>query len=184
MPVIVARSLKKVENRIVIPTVEGLKAEGIHYIGFIYFGLIKVNDDPYVIEYNVRLGDPETEAIIPRIKSDLLEILVAAGKAGLSGSRIAFDPRTVSTVMLVSGGYPGEYEKGKIITGFSKIKESILFHAGTKKDGDKILTAGGRVLAVSSYGKNLKEALENSYKNAEMIDFNGKYYRKDIGFDL
>jgi len=176
--------LNKVESRIIIPTIEGLKSEGIHYSGFIYFGLMKVEDDPYVIEYNVRLGDPEAEVVIPRIKSDLLELLLAVSKGTLSDCDISIDRQFVTTVMLVSGGYPGEYKKGKIIRGIDEIKNSILFHAGTSRHNEDIITSGGRVIAVSSYGRNMKEALDISYMNAEKIIFESKYYRRDIGFDL
>ena len=176
--------MKKVEDRIIRPTIEGLLKEHIVYCGFIFLGLINVNGDPYVIEYNVRMGDPETEVVMPRISSDFLELLIAAGNNGLEGKSLDADPRTACTVMLVSGGYPGSYEKGKVISGMEKVKDSIVFHAGTsQKDGD-VVTAGGRVLAVTSYGSTMNEALSYSYANAEKISFEGKYFRKDIGFDL
>lgn len=175
---------KKVEEQIIKPTIFGLQNEGIEYNGFIFFGLINVNDNPYVIEYNVRMGDPETEAVMLRVKSDFVDLLEGAADGNLSEKDIDIDERTAVTVMLVSGGYPGDYEKGKIITGTEKVKDSIVFHAGTKTDNNKVKTAGGRVISISSYGANIKEALETSYKNAEQINFEGKYYRKDLGFDL
>jgi phosphoribosylamine--glycine ligase len=176
--------LRKVEEKVVIPTVEGLKNEGIPYKGFIFFGLIKVNDEPYVIEYNVRMGDPESEVVLPRIKSDLLELLIASGHNKLNTKKIEFINETVSTVMLVSGGYPGPYKKGIPLSGFDKINDSLLFHAGTKIMDGIVKTNGGRVIAISSYGKNMKEALIKSNKNAMLLEFDGKYFRRDIGFDL
>jgi len=174
--------LKKVEDRVVKPTIRGLK--GIDYKGFIFLGLMNKGGDPYVIEYNVRMGDPESEVVLPRIKTDFVELMKATAEGRLSEIEIELDERTVTTVMLVSGGYPGSYEKGKEITGLSQVEESVVFHAGTKPEGDRVLTSGGRVIAVSSYGNSMEEALEKSYKNAEKIDFEGKYYRTDIGFDL
>jgi phosphoribosylamine--glycine ligase len=176
--------MDKVEKKIVIPTVEGLKARGIHYCGFIFAGLMKVKDEPYVIEYNVRMGDPEAEVVMPRIKSDFLELLIAAGEGKLSGYNVNTDPRSVCTVMIVSGGYPGAYEKGKKISGISDVKNSIIFHAGTRKENGNLITSGGRVISVSSYGNNLRDALRKSYESIRKINFNGMYYRKDIGFDL
>ena len=180
--------MKKVEDRIVKPTIEGLKAEHIEYKGFIFIGLMHKNGDPYVVEYNVRMGDPESEVVLPRIKNDLVELMKATAENRLSEVDIEIDDRTMSTVMLVSGGYPGSYEKGKEITGFEKVKECLVFHAGTKlageDEGRKVVTNGGRVLAISSFGATIEEALKNSYDTAEKIDFEGKYYRKDIGFDL
>ncbi len=176
--------MEKVESRIVKPTIEGLKKEGIFYRGFIFLGLIKVNGEPIVIEYNARMGDPETEVVMPRIKNDFLEVLAACGKGDLKSQKIVTDERTVCTVMMVAGGYPGEYEKGKPITGFEKVESSIVFHAGTKNSGDKIVSNGGRVLAVSSYGTSMAEALKSSYKNIGLLEFEGRYWRRDIGADL
>ncbi len=176
--------LEKVEQQVVIPTVNGLKKDNIPYQGFIFIGLMNVNGNPYVIEYNVRMGDPETEAVLPRIKSDLLELFTAVSKKELHKADIELDSRTVTTVMLTAGGYPESYNKGDEITGLEKAEDSIIFHAGTKAENGKIVTSGGRVIAVSSFGENIKEALQKSFKNAENINFNGKYYRKDIGFDL
>ena len=176
--------LKKVEDRIVKPTIEGLKDQRIDYKGFIFMGLMNKEGDPYVIEYNVRMGDPESEVVLPRIKNDFVELMKATAEKRLSEIEIEFEDRTVTTVMLVSGGYPESYEKGKEVTGLDKVKNSVVFHAGTKSDGDKVVTSGGRVIAVSSYGKTMNEALEKTYESAEKIEFEGKYYRKDIGFDL
>jgi len=176
--------MKKVTNQIIEPTLKGLAQEGITYKGFIFFGLMNVKGNPYLIEYNVRMGDPESEVVIPRIKSDLLRLLVSLNAEGLGGKKLEIKKETVSTVMMVSGGYPEAYEKGKVIKGIEEIKESIVFHAGTKKEEEEVISNGGRVLAVSSYGKNIREALENSYLNIEKIKFEGSYYRTDIGFDL
>ena len=176
--------MSKVKHRIIQPTIRGLKTEGIPYKGFIFFGLINVDGDPYVIEYNVRMGDPEAEVVLPRVQNDFVDLLKATAEGTLDEVSLEIDPQTVTTVMLVSGGYPGSYEKGKKITGLEQVDGSIPFHAGTKIDGQEILTNGGRVIAVSSYGKNMQEALSTSYKNAEVIAFDKKQYRKDIGFDL
>lgn len=176
--------MEKVKCRIIEPTLNGLREDGIEYKGFIFFGLMNSDGDPYVIEYNARLGDPESEVILPRIKSDFYDLLEGVVKGDLSSRRIEIDDQYVTTVMLVSGGYPGSYPKGKIIKGLDGITDSIVFHAGTKADGEDIVTAGGRVLAISSSGESMKVALEKSYKNAERINFEGVYYRKDIGFDL
>lgn len=176
--------MQKIEERIVKPTVEGLKKDGLPYKGFIFIGLIKVDDEPIVIEYNVRMGDPETEAVLPRIKSDLLELFQAVGDEKLEEKTIELDPRFATTVMMVSGGYPEAYEKGKLMTGINEVEGSIVFHAGTKLEGEKVLTNGGRVMTLTSFGESINEALEKSFANAEIVDFEGKYYRKDIGFDL
>jgi phosphoribosylamine---glycine ligase len=176
--------MRKVEDRIIKPTIEGLRKQKIDYQGFIFFGLMNCNGDPYVIEYNARLGDPESEVILPRIREDMVELLMAVANKSLHTLRVSIEEQPVATVMLASGGYPGEYEKGKEITNLDKVSGSIVFHAGTKVEEGKILTNGGRVIAVSSRGNTVKEALALSYKNAALIDFDGKYYRKDIGFDL
>jgi len=179
-----SKFLKKVEDRIVKPTIQGLRDSRINFKGFIFLGLMNRDGDPYVIEYNVRMGDPESEVVLPRIKTDFVELLKATAEERLSEMEVELDDRTVSTVMLVSGGYPGSYEKGKEITGLDQVEESIVFHSGTMQEGDKVVTSGGRVIAVSSYGASMKEALAASYRSAEKIQFEGKYYRSDIGFDL
>jgi phosphoribosylamine--glycine ligase len=176
--------MTKVEERIVKPTIKGLRERKIDFTGFIFLGLMNRGGDPYVIEYNVRMGDPEAEVVLPRIKTDLVNLLEAAAEKRLAEIEVEFDSETVTTVMLVSGGYPGGYEKGKEITGLDQVKKSIVFHAGTRLEGERIVTSGGRVIAVSSFGADMKEALEKSYENAGKIGFEGKYYRRDIGFDL
>ena len=179
-----SKFLRKVEDRIVKPTIQGLRERKIDFKGFIFLGLMNRDGDPYVIEYNVRMGDPEAEVVLPRIKTDLVALLKATADERLSEMEVELDDRTVSTVMLVSGGYPGSYEKGKEISGLDQVEESIVFHAGTRQEGDRVVTSGGRVIAVSSYGASMKEALSASYRSAEKIRFEGKYYRSDIGFDL
>ena len=177
--------MTKVEDRIIKPTVKGLLDRGIEYRGFIFFGLINVGGDPMVIEYNVRMGDPETEVVIPRIKSDLLDLMRMAAEGCLGESSIEIDPRTATTVMLVSGGYPGHYEKGLPITGLDKVSETTPFQAGTAlKDDGTSVTSGGRVMALTSFGDSIADALRGSYKAAEEVKFEGKYYRRDIGCDL
>jgi len=184
IPFVDKKFMKKIEDRIVVPTVKGLQAEKIDYKGFIFIGLIKVNNDPYVIEYNVRMGDPETEVVLPRIKTDLITLLEATANQNLDKIKLEIDDKTAATVMLVSGGYPETYEKGKVISGLDTISDSIVFHAGTLNNGDHILTNGGRVLAITSMGINHKEALEKSYNSIEKLHFDKINFRSDIGFDL
>ena len=176
--------LTKVEERIIKPTIMGLKRDNISYVGFIFIGLIKVNNEPFVIEYNVRMGDPETEVVIPRIKSDLVDLFIATAEKRLDKFNLEIDERSATTVMLVSGGYPESYDKEKEISGLDNVKNSIVFHAGTTLKNDKVISSGGRVLAVTSFGKDFEEALSKSYQNIEKIKFDKMNYRKDIGFDL
>lgn len=179
-----AAFMDKVHNRIIVPTVKGLKTEGIDYKGFIFFGLISVKGDPYVIEYNCRMGDPETEVVIPRLKSDIIDLFEGVATNTLSERDIQFTDKSVATIMMVAGGYPESYEKGKQIYGLNGIVDSLVFHAGTVSDGPSVLTAGGRVLAVTSYGKNLEVAIEKSYDSISKIQFENAFFRKDIGYDV
>ena len=179
-----AAFMAKVEERIVRPTVDGLLRRGIDYRGFIFLGLLNVGGEPMVIEYNVRMGDPETEVVMLRIASDLVPLLVASAKGDLGELPLEIDPRTAVTVMLVSGGYPGSYPKGKVITGAETVTESILFHAGTARKDGELVTSGGRVIAASSYGEDIPSALERSFRSALAVGFEGKYFRRDIGRDL
>ena len=176
--------LEKIEERIIKPTINGIMKENMEYMGIVFIGLIKVNEDPYVIEYNVRMGDPETEVVFPRIENDLLELFNSMGSKEFANIDLIVDERHAATVIMVSGGYPINYEKNKIITGIENITDSIVFHAGTKKDDNVFLTNGGRVLAITSLAKNYKQAIGLSYKQIEKISFEKAYFRKDIGFDL
>lgn len=176
--------LEKIEQRIVIPTVKGLQIDKIPYRGFIFIGLINVKGEPIVIEYNVRMGDPETEVVLPRLKNDLVELFSAVANRRLNEVTLEIDARSATTVMLVSGGYPESYEKGKVITGFENIEDSLVFHAGTKLDNGQVVSNGGRVLAITSYGDNFQEAIKKSYHNIEKLHFDTMYFRTDIGFDL
>ena len=176
--------LEKIEERIIKPTINGIMKENMEYMGIVFIGLIKVNEDPYVIEYNVRMGDPETEVVFPRIENDLLELFNSMGSTEFANIDLIVDERHAATIIMVSGGYPINYEKNKVITGLENITDSIVFHAGTKKDDNVFLTNGGRVLAITSLAKNYKQAIGLSYKQIEKISFEKAYFRKDIGFDL
>ncbi|MEK8179036.1 phosphoribosylamine--glycine ligase [Flavobacterium buctense] len=176
--------LEKIETRIVKPTVDGLQKDGIEYKGFIFIGLIIVKGEPMVIEYNVRMGDPETEVVMPRIQSDLVELFQAVANQKLDEVTLEIDPRSATTIMVVSGGYPEDYNKGFEITGMEYVDDSIVFHAGTKLENGKVVTNGGRVLAVTSFGNNFQEAIKKSYQNIDKLHFDKMYFRKDIGFDL
>ena len=179
-----ATLLQKIEDRIVIPTITGLQKDGIPYKGFVFIGLINVKGEPIVIEYNVRMGDPETEVVIPRLKNDLVEMFVAVANGKLDEVQLEIDERSATTIMIVSGGYPEDYEKGKVILGIENIQDSLVFHAGTKTENGKVVSNGGRVLAVTSFGNDFQEAIKKSYQNIEKLHFDTMYYRKDIGFDL
>lgn len=176
--------LDKVEEKVVKPTIDGFAKDNLPYKGFVFIGLMKVGEEPYVIEYNVRMGDPETEVVLPRLKSDLVEIFEAIADGKLSKKTLETDERTATTVMMVSGGYPEDYEKGKVISGIDSVSDSIVFHAGTTLKDGNVVTSGGRVLAVTSYGNDFKEALKKSYNSIEKIRFEKQYYRTDLGFDL
>ena len=176
--------LTKIEERIVKPTINGFNKDKLSYVGFVFIGLIKVGNDPKVIEYNVRMGDPETEVVLPRLKNDFVEILQAMANGTLDKINIEIDERAATTIMLVSGGYPEAYEKGKVITGVEAIEDSIPFHAGAQLQDGKIVTSGGRVMAITSYGNTYQEAIKKSYQNIEKLHFDKMNYRKDIGFDL
>ena len=176
--------MKKIHSQIVKPTVEGLKMDNLPYKGFIFIGLIKIGDNPKVIEYNVRMGDPETEVVLPRVQNDFVELMNAVAKGNLSEVDLKIDDRAATTVMMVSGGYPGAYEKEKIISGIEDVSDSIVFHAGTTLKDGKVVTNGGRVMAITSYGEDFRDALKTSYKSIEKLRFDGMNYRSDIGFDL
>jgi phosphoribosylamine--glycine ligase len=177
--------MQKVEERIIKPTINGLVKDGIHYVGFIFIGLMSMDGEPYVIEYNSRMGDPETEVVLPRIESDFVELMLATGKGTLNEYDLKVSTQTAVTVMLVAEGYPGDYAKGKVMTGFDEVNDSLLFHAGTKKnDNGDLVSNGGRLLAITSFGNNVKEAVTKSLTNAEKIQYDGKYYRKDIGYEF
>ena len=184
VPFVTPEFEEKIRRRIVEPTINGFQKDGLPFQGFVFIGLIKVGEDPYVIEYNVRMGDPETEVVLPRIKSDMVRLLKAVGNKTLDQETIEIDERSATTVMAVSGGYPEAYEKGKPITGLDIVENSIVFHAGTTQKEGKVVTSGGRVLAVTSYGEDHKQALAQSYQELEKLSFEGIYYRKDLGFDL
>ena len=179
-----AAFMEKIESRIIKPTIEGFQKDNLPYKGFVFIGLIKVGDDPKVIEYNVRMGDPETEVVFPRLKNDLVEVLQAMANGTLDTINIEIDERAATTIMCVSGGYPEAYEKGKEITGIENIEDSIPFHAGAQLKDGKIVTTGGRVIAITSYGKTYQEAIKKSYQSIEKLHFDKMNYRKDIGFDL
>jgi phosphoribosylamine--glycine ligase len=176
--------LEKIENRIVKPTIEGLQKDGIQYKGFVFIGLINVKGEPIVIEYNVRMGDPETEVVIPRLKSDLVELFLAVANEKLDEKMLEIDSQSAATIMVVSGGYPEEYVNGKVISGIENVTDSIVFHAGTKAENEQIISNGGRVLAVTSLGTNFEEAIKKSYQSIDKLHFDTMYFRKDIGFDL
>ncbi|SCX95140.1 phosphoribosylamine--glycine ligase [Flavobacterium anhuiense] len=184
VPYVDAVLMEKIETRIVKPTIEGFQKDGIEYKGFVFIGLINVKGEPIVIEYNVRMGDPETEVVVPRLKSDLVELFLSVADQKLGDFNLEVDPRSATTVMVVSGGYPEDFEKGKVISGLENITDSIVFHAGTKLDGQNVVTNGGRVIAVTSYGDDFQQAIKKSYQNIDKLSFDKMYFRKDIGFDL
>lgn len=184
VPFVTPEFEEKIRTRIIAPTINGFKKDQLPFQGFVFIGLIKVGEDPFVIEYNVRMGDPETEVVLPRIQNDMVELLKAVGTKTLDQQSLRIDKRSATTIMAVSGGYPEAYEKGKEISGVERVENSIVFHAGTAEKEGNTVTSGGRVLAVTSYGENHKEALANSYQEIEKISFEGMYYRKDLGFDL
>jgi phosphoribosylamine--glycine ligase len=178
--------MEKVRQRVIEPTIRGIREERLSYKGFVFIGIINVNDEPYVIEYNCRLGDPETEVVLPRLRNDLVELFIALSEGRLHEMQVETDLRAAATVMLVSGGYPGSYEKGKPIDGLDILNEEdvMVFHAGTRQEGDNILTNGGRVMAVTAYGQDIEKAVRRSLKIIEFIEFEGMYFRKDIGFEF
>jgi phosphoribosylamine--glycine ligase len=184
VPYVDAVLMEKIETRIVKPTIEGFQKDGIEYKGFVFIGLINVNNEPIVIEYNVRMGDPETEVVVPRLKSDLVELFLAVANEKLGEFTLEVDPRSATTIMVVSGGYPEDFEKGKVITGLENITDSIVFHAGTKLENNTVVSNGGRVLTVTSYGDDFQQAIKKSYQNIDKLNFDKMYFRKDIGFDL
>lgn len=184
VPYVDAVLMEKIETRIVKPTIEGFQKDGISYKGFVFIGLINVKNEPIVIEYNVRMGDPETEVVVPRLKTDLVELFLAVANEKLDQIELEIDERSATTVMLVSGGYPEDFEKGKVISGLENVENSIVFHAGTKLDNGSVVSNGGRVMAITSYGDSFQEALAQSYQNIEKIKFEKMNFRKDIGFDL
>ena len=184
VPYVDAVLMEKIETRIVKPTIDGFQKDGIPYKGFVFIGLINVKGEPIVIEYNVRMGDPETEVVIPRLKTDLVELFLAVANEKLDQIALEVDERSATTIMVVSGGYPEEFEKGKVITGLENITDSIVFHAGTKLENNQVLSNGGRVLTVTSYGDNFEEAIKKSYQNIAKLQFDKMYFRRDIGNDL
>jgi phosphoribosylamine--glycine ligase len=184
VPYVDAVLMEKIETRIVKPTIDGFQKDGIPYKGFVFIGLINVKGEPIVIEYNVRMGDPETEVVIPRLKTDLVELFLAVANEKLDQIALEIDERSATTIMVVSGGYPEEFEKGKVITGLENITDSIVFHAGTKLENNQVLSNGGRVLTVTSYGDNFEEAIKKSYQNIAKLQFDKMYFRRDIGNDL
>ncbi|MFW0736780.1 phosphoribosylamine--glycine ligase [Flavobacterium sp. T12S277] len=184
VPYVDAVLMEKIETRIVKPTIEGFQKDGIEYKGFVFIGLINVKNEPIVIEYNVRMGDPETEVVVPRLQSDLVELFLSVANQKLDSFELEVDPRSATTIMVVSGGYPEDFEKGKVITGLENITDSIVFHAGTKIEGETVVSNGGRVLTVTSYGDDFQQAIKKSYQNIDKLNFDKMYFRKDIGFDL